>query len=82
MGSPRNQFFLWYADHVCGSRLFKLVWDVGRFGVGRRLFVVPQQQSGGAVTQCRYFCVIPGYTNPQQTSQNGEKSGQSGTSQT
>ena len=65
----------WYAvitepsPVVCRSRMmitFERVWPVGRFGVGRSLFVVPQQRRAGTVPHLLCFRDIPGHTKPQR----------------
>ena len=58
-----------YADHVCQSRMlitFERVWVVGRFDLGRSLFVVPQHPRAGTVAYRRCFRDIPGHTKQQR----------------
>ena len=70
-----NHVSSWYAvitepsPVVCRSRMmitFERVWPVGRFGVGRSLFVVPQQRRAGTVPHLLCFRDIPGHTKPQR----------------
>ena len=42
------------------------VWAVGRFDVGRSLFVVPQQPRAVTVANRRCFLASPGHTKPQR----------------
>ena len=54
---------------VCWSHrliTFERVRAVGRFDVGRNLFVLPQQPRAGPVANRRCFWASPGHTSPQR----------------